>query len=84
MIKQLAEYLTILAALAGAVVYAENEYAKDSTIQNQFQQLQVDRWQERIDILSNKKEHAGLTTEQRWELRYYTDKRNNFLKSTGK
>lgn len=81
---KLAEYLTILAMITATVVYAENQYAKTADIQTQIQTMQVQRWQERIDILSNLKEHQGLTPEQRWELKYFSDKKQNLLQSKGR
>lgn len=78
----IAEWLTIVSMLIGAVVYAEQNYAKDKDIQSQFTALRVEQYQTKIDLLHNIEVHKGLSLEQQWELKYFQDKRDNVLKKS--
>jgi len=77
MITKIAEYVGVIAIVVGGVVYAENEYAKQDSVQKAMTDNRQSHYQDKINYLNYLKSQGELTPAQKWELDYFTDKRNN-------
>ena len=77
---KLLNVLPLIVVLISATVYAENKYAKQDNIDQSIQAIQIERYQDKINYLRFKEKQGNITPDQRWELDYYKDKRENLLK----
>ena len=77
---KLLQSLPLMLALIGGAVYAENEYAKEADINQSLQVIQIERYQDKINFLGYKEIQNTITPDQKWELQYFKDKRDNLLK----
>jgi len=74
------QMLPLLVALAGTIVYAENQYAKETDINASFKTIQIERYQDKINFLGYKETQGTMSPEEKWEHQYFKDKRDNLLK----
>lgn len=83
---QISLAVSILTLIVSYIAYAEWSYQKKDDSTDQFRQAEINRYQTEIDLINLKSEIPGqvLTPMDKYQLKYFKDKRDNLQKEGSK